>query len=540
MAAESGNCDEGQILGVRPEQNARIVICSEADRKIPQLEAQVARLSAVIDGGGQSAADIRRFVGGLNATARVVPDRSDQLVRSFSQLVQNYSTANDKQIARGFGILALQLEELNDKISERSRDPRTAAQLRNSLNGAAGEAIGRLDVDTAARMLDALDGIKRQLSTVENKVDTANAKLGQLQQDTVCSTATAQLLVLALKSQNAEEAAKFLRCHPELLADRGVKDAIVPLFGASQFYRSRNLLDALSAASVNYMSDLWYHDRYGLIGYPYQITPIGAALSSALDGGLVIDLRFPSSAPPDPMPLDWLVGKASKSDFEAYPYLAQMLAYRMVEITNFRWKARYGLASWATDLSTIKTLKRSGMSVIADNYAAYSAVYRQLVAESWSLPPELGVYQSESINDSPRGSDPNIFDPRWAEPLSVLATEFVPPSRQIRQTLNLAEIDAFSKPRLHALDEQIRRYQGALDRPIVDAKFVGDAFSGHWVDITANPARLRDDDAIQLDPNNARDHFLVKAIRSKLEDYRRARAALEEAGARLRAESQGS
>ncbi len=442
--------------------------------------------------------------------------------------MQANNAASDRQISRQLGMLALQLEELDDKLTERSRNPRTAAQLRTSLNGDTGEAIGNLDVDTANRLLDGLAGIKKQLASVENKVDTANEKLGAIDHATECTAATTANLSLAVKGRNVATVVTQLRCRPELLADRFVRGHLSDLFSSEEFRTSDSLREAVAGLPLDFTSDIWTKDNPGLIGYPYLLTPIGRALNAALAGGLEVDISFPSTVPADPKPLNWLLSKANRSDFEAYPLLAHMLAFRFVEVTKPCYMKYSDFSMWDSDIQTIQRLRRAGMSVDAQDFIAYRHIVSRLLELNWQLPHDLGAINGNQLDDDPNARRTyDCPDPRWIAPMLRAATALAPDTDKLRLALAEREYESFATPRLQALEQEIGIYQGALDHPVVDEKWVSDsALTGHWKPIALDPSRLRDDQAIELEPGNARDHYLVGGIRTKLAGYRAARAKL--------------
>lgn len=157
-------------------------------------------------------------------------------------------------------------------------------------------------------------------------------------------------------------------------------------------------------------------------------------------------------------------------------------------------------------------------------------MYRRILEVRWQFPEVIQPFSLEQLMPAARsdaGSNGGQPDRRWAAPLGVLADALAPVSLETRRRLEESELYAYIEPRLRAIDGQIQRYQGALNHPVVDTKWVGDAATGRLVDITVSPATLTDQEQIQLDPNNARDHYYVKLLRGQLAALQEARISLE-------------
>lgn len=171
--AQQAGCDEGQIIGQRPDQNARLVVCSSVARKVPELEAKIDRLSAVLQQSGDKGADVQRFVKDINVAAQRLNGQQDKLAGTIAQLLKARDADSDQQVARQLAGLALQLEDVEDKIDKRANDPATARPTQEALEGAMGAALAKLDFPAVNKMADDLGEIKKSLSRIESNTTPA-------------------------------------------------------------------------------------------------------------------------------------------------------------------------------------------------------------------------------------------------------------------------------------------------------------------------------------------------------------------------------
>lgn len=199
--AQVQECTPQSLVGTRPGQTGTVVVCSPSLASDPVIKALAARLNdlaARTDDLGQS---VRRLAPAINGSADALsPAQKRELAASVSRQLQADSARTEARMSREIDRLRLSFEDFQDKVNAALADPARQGDVRSALGGAAGEALARLDFNTAQKVLDDLAQIKtntlsacakdpKLLQITRGEAEGAMATLRSLQAPTRCAKA---------------------------------------------------------------------------------------------------------------------------------------------------------------------------------------------------------------------------------------------------------------------------------------------------------------------------------------------------------------
>src|SRR5580704_9147755 len=154
-AAQSG-CLRGNVamaLGV----NGTITVCPEYDKKVPELQKQLNEIQKTLNGNQALLRDVTHSARSINTLGRDVDtNRQVELLRSFSKELQAASAQDQQNTQKQIGELADKLDKIQDLITQKTEDDKTAQQTKAALNGQLGDAIAALDLVKAQQQLDSI------------------------------------------------------------------------------------------------------------------------------------------------------------------------------------------------------------------------------------------------------------------------------------------------------------------------------------------------------------------------------------------------
>lgn len=161
-------CGAGAITGPGTRPGQTLVLCGSLQQRAPALAAQLTRANAAAR-DEETRRDLQRFGDTLNSMARRLKPQDTQALADAvaARLQQGASPAQgDSALVNEMDRLRLSLREMNQKIDALREQPGLQARTDSALQGEAGQALARLDFDTARGMLDSLQRI-------ESKIDDA-------------------------------------------------------------------------------------------------------------------------------------------------------------------------------------------------------------------------------------------------------------------------------------------------------------------------------------------------------------------------------
>ena len=168
-------CYEWSITAAQPQQNGKINACLPILKKIPELQQRLDRLTDLVQRGGENASDVQRFLRELNRTAQHLNGRQDELAAKLDEILKAHDKDSDDRVARQLAQLAIQLQDVEDKLNQREADPATAQSAHQALQGDMGKALATLDFATTNRLLDDLAQVKTSLARIERNTTSSCA-----------------------------------------------------------------------------------------------------------------------------------------------------------------------------------------------------------------------------------------------------------------------------------------------------------------------------------------------------------------------------
>lgn len=165
-------CMQGIIVSATPGASAgRIEICAEIAKQVPELQAALDKVLQAQAASGDRLREIERLLSNVNAAGSRVDTKSVTLARSIAEQL---SASNEKSASaslRAIRGLSDRLEEVIERLDAASRDQRQADALRSGLAGPIGDAVARLDLEQANRMIDDLAAIREQVSATHTQIE---------------------------------------------------------------------------------------------------------------------------------------------------------------------------------------------------------------------------------------------------------------------------------------------------------------------------------------------------------------------------------
>lgn len=173
-------CEQG-IVRLPGSVNGQITICPALAAQDPAVTRQIAALQQVMVGQQSELQGVTRLLKSLNmAGALLTLKQQSELLRNVLERVGDpQSTSADHRSLR-YSSLSSHFEEVAAKIDVVLEDPRTSPTANASLHGQTGDAISRLDFETAA---DQLDIITAQLKQINNTTRTTLSTVEAIRQD---------------------------------------------------------------------------------------------------------------------------------------------------------------------------------------------------------------------------------------------------------------------------------------------------------------------------------------------------------------------
>lgn len=335
-------CDFGQILGI--ERNQTIVICS-ADRRTPEILAQLKRLSELASEDARHQRELERFVQRVNATATLVKGRTDELARSVSELLHEFAQHSDSRVIQDIATLTDKMEQLEARLDALQRDPATAHKVGEVLGGGVGEDLATLRPDKASQALEAIGLLDKKIEDLAVRID--------------CNSATPEQMQLAIAAHNTDRVISMWRCRPENAVADPVELQFSRLFGKQEFPESRAFLENILSLGWNFIVDIAPQQEFGLMNYGWS--PVWYALTQDNIEGLEL-LRTHTNA----------------AYWRKYPrVLSDML-------DSIPW---YMSAPTETRIRAIALLRKAGTPYDSNDNLAFRKAYKNWL--QWECPEDL-------------------------------------------------------------------------------------------------------------------------------------------------------
>ena len=166
--ADGRGCEEGIIR--LPDRNGTIEICSSMAAQVPKLSKQLADASKTLGDQKRQIAELTRLVKNLNSVGRDIdPARQERLLSSLSQELEKSSRSGEDRTRRTLQDLSDKLDDIQQQLGTARTSPAGAANIAVAMKGDVGDAIARLELASASRMVDSILG---KLTQIESKVDS--------------------------------------------------------------------------------------------------------------------------------------------------------------------------------------------------------------------------------------------------------------------------------------------------------------------------------------------------------------------------------
>ena len=203
-AGQPTNCSDG-IVRFAGNVNGQITLCSTVAAQAPDLATKFTELQKSVGAQQLQVKELIRLVRGLNKAGNdlVLPKQIELLRNVLTRLGDPQTTGLGEFQSRS-SKLSSHFEQVSTEISTVLNDPKTSARTKAALQGSAGDAISRLDFETATEQLDQ---ISAQLNLLNGKVDSVNETTRSTQQ-IVEAMRQDQLLTEKQQQEHAAEAAK--------------------------------------------------------------------------------------------------------------------------------------------------------------------------------------------------------------------------------------------------------------------------------------------------------------------------------------------
>jgi hypothetical protein len=160
-------CESWAILSAGGGPANTLSVCSSLLRELPALREQVARMNALAARDADTRRDLQRFGTTLNEMARKLrPADVKAMADAVAARMQGTNARGDAALLNEIDRLRVGLREMNQKLEQVQSQPAMRPGADAAIGGEAGQAIARLDFDTARGLLD---GLQR----IENKIDDA-------------------------------------------------------------------------------------------------------------------------------------------------------------------------------------------------------------------------------------------------------------------------------------------------------------------------------------------------------------------------------
>lgn len=159
--AQVQECTPQSMVGTRPGQTGTVVVCSPALASDPVIRGLAARLNDLAARTDDLGHSVRRLAPAINGSADALSLAQKRvLAASVSRQLQIDSARTEARMSREIDRLRLSFEDFQDKVTAALSDPARQGDVRSALGGPAGEALARLDFNTAQKILDDLAQIK--------------------------------------------------------------------------------------------------------------------------------------------------------------------------------------------------------------------------------------------------------------------------------------------------------------------------------------------------------------------------------------------
>lgn len=154
-AAQSG-CLSGKVsmaFGV----NGTVTVCPQYDAKVPELQKQLNEMQKTLSGNQALLREVTRSARSVNSLGRDVDEnRQVELLRNFNKELQKVTTENQQKTQEQIAELADKLAMIQDLLTQKKEDEKTAPQTQAALSGPLGDALAKLDLTRAQAQLDSI------------------------------------------------------------------------------------------------------------------------------------------------------------------------------------------------------------------------------------------------------------------------------------------------------------------------------------------------------------------------------------------------
>ena len=177
VSGSSAPCEASALTTSGKGPGATLVVCSRASRDAPALQEAIARLNALAARDEDTRRDLQRFGGTLNDMSRRLKAID---VKTFADAVaariQRGAAQGDGALVNEVDRLRVSMREMNQKLEDLRARPGLQDKTDAAVAGEAGQAIARLDFETARGMLDRLTVLERRVEESQGPY-AANAAL---------------------------------------------------------------------------------------------------------------------------------------------------------------------------------------------------------------------------------------------------------------------------------------------------------------------------------------------------------------------------
>jgi uncharacterized protein YjbI with pentapeptide repeats len=176
IAGTAVPCSQGLFVSGGVDAPARIAVCSEAERLVPQLLSAMQRMEQRLGKQDQQLVELQRLMRTANAISLRAGNKQLEMARALATRVQEALAESPAALFRTIRRLGDDMEQVAETAEKIEKDEGKRDAL-GAVKPAIQEAVAALDLDRASRLLASVEAIQAELSGVRKDV-TALREIG--------------------------------------------------------------------------------------------------------------------------------------------------------------------------------------------------------------------------------------------------------------------------------------------------------------------------------------------------------------------------
>lgn len=189
QTAATTPCTQGLVIPTAgTTASARIVVCSEVERQVPQLRQMIEKLLQGQAAAEERTREVERLLRNVNGAAARVEGKQIALAKALAEKLSEANAQGDAGALRSVRRLSDDIEEANEKIA-RAAAAKQNAEATAALKAAIDDALAALDLAKVSRLVESIEALQRQLSGVERKIDVVAENTDESRNTTIFAEA---------------------------------------------------------------------------------------------------------------------------------------------------------------------------------------------------------------------------------------------------------------------------------------------------------------------------------------------------------------